>query len=64
MREDTHGVSKKQIINPGLIEVCIQNVWERPVPNDETRSVLEEIKKGENLLRGEEAEKITQELEL
>lgn len=34
------------------------------IPNKETQKVLEEIKKGKNLIRGKEAEKITKKLGL
>lgn len=58
------GKTIREILMNAIDALDIECITSDHVPNKETRKVLEEIKKGKNLIRGKEADKITKKLGL
>ncbi len=53
------GKTMREVLMEAIDNIDIQCISSKHVPNAETCKALEEIKRGENLIQGKEAEKIT-----
>lgn len=58
------GKTIREVLMDAIDAIDIECITSDHMPNEETRKVLEEIKKGKNLISGKEAEKITKKLGL
>jgi len=58
------GKTIREVLMEAIDAIDMECIASDHVPNKETRKVLEEIKKGKNLIRGKGAEKITKKLGL
>lgn len=58
------GKTIREVLIDAIDAMDVKCITSDHVPNKETRKVLEEIKKGKNLIRGKEADKITKKLGL
>ncbi len=58
------GKTMREILMEAIDNIDINCMTSDHMPNTETKKVLEEIARGENIIRGKEAEKITKKLGL
>lgn len=58
------GKTIREVLMEAIDAIDIECITSDHVPNKETRTVLEEIKKGKNIIRGKAAAKITKKLGL
>ena len=58
------GKTIREVLIDAIDSLDIACIESDHIPNKETRRVLEEIKKGKNLIKGKKAEKITKKLGL